>query len=190
MGWSLCQGGNGGGSSGTPYVFSRNNCYIELPVYSDEDLVIEFDFFKFSNSGGHPVIIGDIFSNNGSLLFFTNNSWECYMGSGSHGSWTANYTDVTSVKIEYALGKITIDGTVVHNQAGTRQHQTIKLFGVSYYFNGAIGEVDIYKDGDLYMHLVPMKDGTTGEGYYHDTIGNQDYYAGSTDKTEYIEMEV
>lgn len=195
MGWSLCQGVNGGGgSSGTPYLFSQQGAEIELPVYGDDDLIIKFKFLRtiITPNTRFSCILGDVFNENGVLLFYSGTQWEFYCGTGSHYTWTASYDDITEVEINTATGTLKINGTTVYSQVGAnRYHTAITLFTnsqYSYHYVGAIGEVEVYKDNALYLDLVPTKDNQTGEGYYHDTVGNQDYYSTTSVPLIYAEL--
>jgi hypothetical protein len=194
MGWSLCQGSDGGGgSSGTPYLLSQQGAKIELPVYGDDDLIIKFKFLRtvITPNTSYSCILGDVFDGNGVLLFYSGTHWEFFCGTGSHYTWTASYDDITEVEINTATGSIKINGTPLYSNVGTRTHNAICLFTnsqFSYHYVGAIGEVEVYKDNALYLDLVPMKDDQTGKGYYHDTVGNQDYYSTTSVPLIYAEL--
>ena len=132
-----------------------------------------------------------MFDGNGVLLFYRNNEWQFFCGSGSNTTWTASYDDITEVEINTTTGSIKINGTTVYSHVGTRTHTAISLFTnsqYSYHYVGAIGEVEVYKDNALYLDLVPTKDSQTGEGYYHDTVGNQDYYSTTSVPLIYAEL--
>jgi hypothetical protein len=177
-----------------PYLVSQQGAKIELPVYGDEDLVIQFKMKRFNiytpGNVSYSCVLGDHFDGDGVLLFYNSSGeWQFFCGTGCNTYWTATYNDIIDVEIDTVNGRLTIDNTIIYEHTpGTRTHNPICLFTNSqfnYHFIGAIGEVTIYKDNDLFAKLMPMKDGSTGEGYYHDIIGNQDYYSTTSNKLTY-----
>ena len=185
--------GGGGGGGGTPYLLSQQGAKIELPVYGDDNLIIKFKFLRtmITSNTRFSCILGDVFDGSGVLLFYNVSNWEFYCGSGTHYTWTASYNDITEVEINTATGSLKINGSTLYSHIGTRTHTAISLFTNSqngYHYVGAIGQVEIYKDNALYLNLVPMKNSLTGEGYYHDTVGNQDYSSTTSIPLIYAEL--
>lgn len=181
----------GGGGDGTPYLLSQQGAKIELPVYGDDDLIIKFKFLRtvITSNVRFSCILGDVFNESGVLLFYNGSNWEFYCGSGTHYTWTASYNDITEVEINTTTGSLKINGSTLYSRVGTRTHTAISLFtNSSYHYVGAIGQVEVYKDNDLYLNLVPMKDSLTGKGYYHDTVGNQDYFSTTSVPLIYAEL--
>lgn len=188
MGWSLCQGGNGGGgNSKIPCICSDGRQYITLPVYGDEDLVVKFKLLRGNHESTSAVICGGW----GTYKFlFHTYGYEYYYYTGTNSSVRIPEKPYVWQDCELGLGYAIVDGTTYTGGSDTRDHDALTVFGNgnNYLSNVAIGEIEIYKDGVLYLDLIPMQDSQTGEGYYHDNVGNQDYYSETSTPLIYSEL--
>lgn len=185
MGWSLCQGGNGG-SANVPCICSTGSQHIELPVYGDDDLEISFKMFQ-SYADSQRAIFADYWGDGGFCLSTEPNLMYFRNKGSSVISFHRTFYKLQSIYV--GTDYISVDGTRYALTRGTGGHNPIYLFDIdSRYSTVAISDMKIYKDGDLYMDLIPMQDSQTGEGYYHDDIGNQDYYSNTSTPLIYSEL--
>ena len=197
MGWSLCQGVNGGGgNSKTPCICSNWAQRVTLPYYADDGISIEFKMILSSNSANR-VILGDNFDYDGTVLYTVNTN--AALGARTQTQWFAENLpykswNMVDVKLDIANGIFTIDGVdygIGHIPSTHPANKYLTLFDI--YGGGrgssvAIGEVSIKQNDVEVMHLIPMKNNQTGEGYYHDDIGNQDYYSETSTPLIYSEL--
>ena len=188
--WIACCGGNGGGGTASPCVVATGEQTIDLPIYGDEtDLVIKFKLFRYENSQGNTAIFGSVWNNAHFLLSTEGGGFTYYLG-GGYVQFPVNKGEVMDIELGYDYAKV--NGTLIQGGGSTRAHSLISIFSNNSGGNNAfciMGGVQIFVDGDAVMNLVPMQDSQTGEGYYHDTIGNQDYYSTSGTGLKYTEME-
>lgn len=174
----------------TPMIGSNGAQRLTLPYYADDGISIEFKMMLSSNSSNR-VIFGDLFDYDGTVLYTvgTNEALgartqrEWYSENLPYKSW-----NMVDVKLDIANGIFTIDGVdygTGHVPTTHPSNYYLTLFDI--YGGGrgasvAIGDVSIKQNDVEVMHLVPMKNSQTGAGYYHDSIGDQDYYSeGSKD---------
>ena len=188
MGYIACFGN--GGSTTSPYVVATGQQSIDLPIYGDEtDLVIKFKIFRYEYSQGNTAIFGSTWNNRHFLLTTEGGLFTYYIG-GTYIQFPVNRGEVMDIELGYDYVKV--NGTLIQGSgAGTREHSLISIFSVNSGSNNAfciMGGVQIFVEGDMVMDLVPMQDNQTSEGYYHDTIGNQNYYSTSSTGLKYIEM--
>ncbi len=169
---------------------------LTLPYYADDGISIEFKMMLSTNSSNR-VILGDLFDYDGTVLYTVGTN--AALGARTQQEWFAENLPYKSwtmvdVKLDIANGIFTIDGVnygTGHVPTTHPANTYLTLFDT--YGGGrgssvAIGEVSIKQNNAEVMHLVPMKNSQTGAGYYHDSIGDQDYYSeGSTDFA-YIEF--
>lgn len=185
---------SGGGGSGTPFIFSTklSNQGITLPVYGDDNYRYEFKLV-IPCYQSETLIFGGAWSVS-SKLFHTFGSASApiivYYISNSYVSISYNYWDI--MDIEANTTYIKVDGTTYTGTATTKAHEQVSLYGLSGSHLAIIGisEMKIYDNSDdsLVMDLVPMKDSSTGDGYFHDTVGNTDYTSGVTGGLKYVEL--
>lgn len=191
MAWIRGSAIGGGSSSGTPFVVATGNQSVQLPIYGDAaNLVIKTKFLRNDNDGGSTAIIGSNWSGSDYLLTTEggNAKLTYYMG-GRHIQPPIIQGKVQELELGYNYAKV--DGTLYQGTGNARGHYTISLFSINSGGNKSriiMGAVEIYVDGDLVMNLVPKKDNQTGEGYYHDDIGDQDYYSSSGTGLKYLEI--
>lgn len=186
MGYIACFS-NGGTAS--PCVVATGNQSIDLPIYGDEtDLIIKFKLFRYENNLGETAIFGSVWNNRHFLLSTEGNGFTYYIG-GGYIQFPVNKGEVMDIELGYDYAKV--NGNLIQGSGGTREHSLISIFSNNSGGNNTsciMGGVQIFVDGDIAMNLMPMQDSQTGEGYYHDVIGNQDYYSTSGTSLKYIEM--
>ena len=87
-------------------------------------------------------------------------------------------------------GSLKYDGVTYGGAGGTYNHKVISLFGIenSHFSSVAFQDIEIYKDGTLYMNLIPKQDTNTGAGYFHDAINGNDYYSATQTALVYGEF--
>ena len=174
MTWFRC-----GDAQKISYISSSCAQQLDLPVYMDEDIVIRTKIMlphtipnetSFINNewnlncfafyiGSNQLAVRD---NSSRVVFFANKPWK----------WV-------DIEFKTSDGSLVYDGVTYGGQGGTYNHKVISLFGIEngHFSSVAFQDIDIYKDGDLYMHLEPRADAQTGVGYFYDTIGEQSYYS-------------
>ncbi len=180
--------GGGGGTSAARMLASTGAQTIALPYYSNDGVVIKFKML-IGNVESGTIILGDIWSVNGVVLYTYESTLAIRCQSYLNESVTKPSWKIAEVEIDYSTGIVTIDGNTYTTGVTPSNHNQISLFGLSsHYCSVAIGDVTIKKNGADVMHLVPMQDGGTGAGYYHDTIGNTDYYSTTGTNLIYAEL--
>ena len=191
MGYIACFGNGGGGSTTYPYVVATGEQSINLPIYGDEtDLVVKFKIFRNESDQGSNAIFGSEWNNYHFLLSTEGGAFTYYIG-GSYVQFPVNKGEIMDIELGPDYAKV--DGTLIQGAGGGRGHSLISIFSINSGGNMAyciMGGVQIFVDGDMVMDLVPTQDSQTGEGYYHDTIGNQDYYSTSGIGLKYVEMNI
>lgn len=175
----------------TPMIFSDGRQQLVLSsILGNLDYTYKFKLY-ISNYQTETLILGSDW-NVGCKLFHTY---------GSLGSPTLYYyTNNTPISIPSTLNKILdvemstdyikIDGVTYSDTAASRASSAISLFGFSTTHRSSvgIGEFQVYDNSDdsLVMDLVPMKDSSTGEGYFYDTVGEQSYYSSTAYPLHYL----
>lgn len=196
MTWFRCTGGNGSSGDtkgGLPAIASTGAQWIALPLYDDDNPIIEFKMLQPTNIN-QSIIIGDLWDLSAFCLYMEsdNNNYFRY-----NTSYENMYTiprriwKWASVKIDYALGKVTVDGVEYTTQnPKTQLHNQVYLFGLagSHMTNVAITDFKVYKNNTLYLNFEPREDASTGAGYFYDTVGQQDYYSDSSTPLSYVEI--
>ena len=196
MAWYRCTGGNGGGGGATkvPYVYSTAQQYVALPLYDDDDFIIEAKIaIKLKNI--QAPLIGDGQWSSQSFVLYNENNETLQLRYNTSGNVTIQ-TEETIINNFVDIEMDSVNGTIVYNgttYGGTpvRNHWQVGLFAqnasnrLGYL---AIDEMKIYKDDALYMDLVPMKNESTNAGYLHDTVGEQDYYSLTSTNLKYDEI--
>lgn len=176
----------------TPYVASTGNQYLTLPFYCDDYPVIKAKLMTLTSY--QQVIIGDTSWDVSGFIFYCDNNFNyLYFRYSNNGFTTINnakWCDPVEVEIDYSTGDITYDGTKYAASPKTQLHNPITLFGnpSNRQGNMFLFGLEVYINNILVMNLVPMKDSQTGVGYLHDTIGDQDYYSGSSSGLLYGEI--
>lgn len=175
----------------TPMLFANGAQRVTLPVYADENIKIVTKIYPIGNVGD-TNIIGDEFDTDGWVLHFSGRDTLSFRYSRSN-PLAVNSNPFTIREIEMATqdGSFKIDGTVVTSGNTTSyNHYPIQLFGINQGGNNAsyvgIGEIKVYKDNTLYMHLLPQKD-YTNKGYFYDVINDTNYYSETSNDLFYVE---
>ena len=158
MGWSLCQGSNGGGQTGEPCVFSEGyDPYITLPfdVSADNHLIVDYDI---ANMPTNMSVCGTANGADG-YMHLTDYGNALYMGTGAgeyvFGTGTAYLTGRHTFEFN-RNGYIYFDN--VQGSAITPVATAITIGGRGgYRFYGLIYSVEIKSNstGDTLMKLVP-----------------------------------
>lgn len=158
MGWSLCQGGNGGGQTGEPCVFSDGyDTLITLPfdVSADNHLIVDYDI---PNNILNMSVCGTSHGGDG-YMHLTDYNIGLYMGTGAgeyvFGTGTAYLTGRHTFEFN-RNGYIYFDN--VQGSAITPVAVAITIGGRGgYRFYGLIYSVEIKSNstGDTLMKLVP-----------------------------------
>ena len=159
---------------------------IALPVYNDDYPIIEFKLYqtKYTDQG---VIIGDGWTANSVIFYMLNNKNEFRYSSNGIVPVPMKTDEWIDVKIDYSTGILTYDGIEYGGGVSTKPHNQIKVFGFSsHYTSVEISDIKIYKNNELFMHLIPKSD-ISNEGYYYDLVGGQNYY--STTDTPLLYMQ-
>lgn len=170
---------------GMPCLASDGSQRITLPVYCDDSPIVKCKVMEFAGRSTQ-CFIGDVFNLDGVLFYH-----EVYQG--EHDWLRADRTTTVQlpfetykwrdVEMDYSANTIKIDGTLYGGSSQEARHNLICVFNsLSPGGQGAscaIGTIEIYQNGVETYHLVPRKDGVTGEGYFYDTKHSQSYYKDS-----------
>ena len=182
MAWYRCLG-----SEKVRLLCSTGTQQIVLPVKASEQLVFKFDLYTYmgynQGGGGDYCFLADIWSGGGWLVH-TRSQWEfAFRYDNSSGSHIYPITPFVkkSIEVNTIDGGLKIDG-VTKSSGHTVSYTSganINMFGMSSGYGSivSVSDMKIYKDGSLYMNMIPMKDTETDAGYYYDTIGGQSYYS-------------
>lgn len=183
MTWFRCGGGNGGGGD-TCLIASSGAQEITLPIKASENLKFKIEMY-YLYATTDKAFLGDTWQSSGWHLYARNTA-EIGMryGTGnSYGSWAFDYWKKNIIEVDLSDVSLKINGTTVtsgHTQSFS-SGENIKMFGVTTggggYAVACLGVTEIYKDGNLYMKLIPKRNAQTGAGYYYDEINNVDYYS-------------
>ena len=180
MAWYRC---GGGGSVtpqvGIPFICSDAKQYFALPnIYGDDDYRYEFKLIVPSEQ--QSLIFGGNWNVSAKLLHTYGSNLTYYM---TNSPTQIPYTCWDIMDIEASTTYIKVNGTPYTSASQARGHELIYLFGFSNGYKSSIGisEFKIYDNSDdsLVMDLVPRKNSSTGAGYFHDTVGDDDYYSES-----------
>lgn len=192
---SLIFNKNSGGGKIVPYVYSTAQQYVALPLYDDDNFVIEAKII-FSLKNIQAAYIGDggwsIYSfvlyneNNGALVLRYNNSNPGIVTIPTPTELTNTFHDITMNSV---TGILTFDG-VSYGGTPVREHWQVGLFGQN--VSSRLGYcgfayIRVYKDGDFYLNLVPMYDKENDAGYLYDTVNEQSYYSLTATPLKYAE---
>ena len=183
---------SGRGNEKIKQLGSTGSQSITLPVKASEHLKFEFELYHLYGSGDF-CFFADIWSGTGWLVH--TRQWDIgYRYSNSSGSEIYSITPYTKKIVEITTydGTLIVDGVVktTGHTVSYTSGENIKMFGMNSSNSccATVGTTKIYKDNVLYMCLVPMKDETTGAGYYYDTINRQSYYSTTNSPLIYAEM--
>lgn len=162
---------------------------VPLPYRTSDGIKLKFKMLVgYLNSGG--VIFGDDWSQYGVLFYFASNS---YFGLRVI-SFVNDYIpikafEIVDVEFDYTTGILKLNNDT-YGEYHAGNNYTINLFGISSSHRSwvALSDISIEQNGSEVMHLEPRLNSQTGAGYYHDTIGGQDYY--STTGTNLIYTEI
>ena len=190
MGWSLCQGGNGGGGNKIPFLFSSNYGWLNLPVTGNTaNMVIKFKFY-LPLCYNEALILGNEWRTSG-YLFHTMSSNKVYYYFNDDSATQISAGVPYGIKeVELGSSYIKYDGTTYTGTATTRSSGTIQLYslGGNHYNPIGFSEIKIYINGNLAYDLVPMED-ANNEGYFYDEVNQVSYYAPSGHHLYYRELE-
>ena len=189
MAWFECTGGSGGGETVTKYIASSCAQQLNLPVYMDEDILIKTKIMIPQTYPSETSIINNEW-NVYCMAFYIANGGLCLRDTSSRIVSFANKPwKWVDIEFKTSDGSIKYDGVTYGGQGGNYNHKVISLFGIEngHYSSVAMQTIEIYKDGDLYMNLVPSEDSLTGDGYFYDTIGEQSYYSATATPLIYKE---
>lgn len=178
---------------GRKAIASTAQQWLILPFYNDDNPIIKFKMMQpYQINFG--LIIGDIWDTSGFVWYSDVNTGynDFRWGSGNDDLYhiPKKLWKWVDVEIDYGTSKVTVDGTEYTTQTPkTQNHSPIYLFGFTNTNNSciAIAELKVYVNDALAMKLEPRKDSTTGEGYFYDTVGEQDYYSLSNVPFVYVE---
>lgn len=190
MAWFLSTGGESSGP--TKAIASTNQQYINLPVYDDDNPIIECKLLVTANSP-QAIIIGELWDLAAFCLYMEsdNNLYFRYNTNYEHlYTIPQNRWNWMNVRIYYGTGIVTVDGVdYTPAVAKTQLHNQIKLFGIDgHEASVALKDVKIYKNNSLFMDLEARKDDVTGAGYFYDKVGQQDYYSNTANPLIYTEI--
>lgn len=177
----------GGGGQPLKMVASSGAQSIQLPYYSDDGIKL-----KFKMLGGisdNAPVFGDVWSTAG-VVFYFYNRLKLGLRVVDYLNENIPYTSfkLMNVEFDYSTGILTIDGNT-YGELKTPGHNPIYLFGVSNRYSAvALSDISVEQNDVEIMHLEPRKNIQTGEGYYHDSIGNQDYYSITSTGLIYTEL--
>lgn len=169
-------------------VVSTGAQLIQLPYYSDDGIKLKFKMFLgYVNQNG--VIFGDEWSSAGILFYTEGQTLELRVIGNVETNIPLPAYHIADVEFDYTTGILTIDGDT-YGSYTLGGHKPIYLFGLSsgHEIWGALSDISIEQNGTEVMKLVAKKDASTGAGYYHDTIGGQNYY--STTSTDLLYTEI
>lgn len=187
MGWVRC-----GNAQKISYISSSCAQQLDLPVYMDEDIVIRTKIMIPLTLPYETSIINNEWNVN-CMAFYIGQGVLILRDTTSHTvSWANKPWKWVDIEFKTSDGSLVYDGVTYGGQGGTYNHKVISLFGVEngHFSSVAFQDIDIYKDGDLYMHLEPRADAQTGAGYFYDTIGEQNYYSATSTPLIYNEYAV
>jgi hypothetical protein len=175
-----------------PILVSNGVQRLTLPVYGDEDIKINTTIYPMGNSGD-TNIIGNQFTESGWVLHFAGrNTLNFRYSSGNPVAFASEPFTLREIEMATADGSLIVDGTTITSGHSTSyNHYPIQLFGINeggtnYSYVG-IGEMKIYKNDTLFMHLIPRKD-SNDHGYFYDEIGEQSYYSDTSDHLFFTEI--
>lgn len=187
---TLSQGGGGGAK--VPMIFSTGAQILTLPIYGDENIKIVTKIYPIGNTGDTNVI-GNQFNYDGWVLHFSGRNTLMFRYSpGTPVSFNSNPFTIRNIEMATQDGHLIVDGTVITDGHTTSyNHYPVQLFGSNtdgnnYSYVG-IGEMYVYKNDTLYMHLIPRID-ANNHGYFYDEIGDQSYYSDNSVNLFYAEI--
>lgn len=177
-----------------PYVYSTGKQSVALPLYSDDYPIIKTKIIT-NTRREQALYIGDIASWSQSLFgFYNENDGNLYFRGTPYVCPVVSqkFFNFVDIEIDYTTGVFVYDGVSYGNVSKTQEHAQVALFGRPSDRQGfmAIADVEIYKSGSLYMHLVPRKDESTGKGYLYDVVNDVSYQSDTATPLEYDEMPV
>lgn len=174
MGWVKC-----GNAQKISYISSSCAQQLDLPVYMDEDILIKTKIMIPQTYPSETSIINNEWNVN-CMAFYIGQNTLVLRDTSSH---TVNITNQpwkwVDIEFKTSDGSLKYDGVTYGGNGGTYNHKVISLFGIenTHFSSVAFQDIKIYKNGALYMNLIPKLDIDTGGGYFHDTIGGNDYYS-------------
>jgi hypothetical protein len=167
--------GEGGGGSQEPFIGSTGTQKIALPFYSDEAVKVEFDLFQGSYEN-NMVILGDIWSENGVVLYAYNTLNSMRITRSIDQTFTPNKWHWSHIELDFTTGTLTVDGVEIVSAYQAHGHNQQYLFGLSGRNSCAgIKNFKVYKNDTLFLDFEPREDSVTGEGYFYDRVSGVDY---------------
>lgn len=162
---------------------------VPLPYRTSDGVKLKFKMLLgYPSSEG--VIFGDDWSQYGVLFYFTNNrKFGLRVVSWVSDNIPIKAFEIVDVEFDYTTGILKLNNDT-YGEYHAGNNYTINLFGISTSHRAwvALSDISIEQNGSEIMHLEPRLNSQTGGGYYHDTIGDQDYY--STTGTDLIYTEI
>lgn len=192
MTWFKCigqDGGGGGGGDTIKFLGSNKNQWIALPLYSDDYPVIKTKIMT-TELLGQQALIGDLWDVSSFMLYSEgDNNLAFRYTTGNVDNIPSKPYKWVDLELDYTAGTCKYDGITYGGIQKTQLHNQIYLFGLSNYQLSycALSDIQIYKNGNLYMNLVPMDD--SNGGYYYDTVGQQSYRSASSTPLIYNDMD-
>ena len=187
MGWVRC-----GNTQKISYISSSCAQQLNLPVYMDEDIVIKTKIMIPTEYPSETSIINNEWNEHCMAFYISSGRLVLRDTPSSTTPFDNKPWKWVDIEFKTSDGSIVYDGVKYGGNGGNYNHKVISLFAVGngHFSSVAFQDIDIYKDGDLYMHLEPRADAQTGAGYFYDTIGEQSYYSATSTPLIYNEYTV
>lgn len=167
-----CVGGNK-----KPSVMSTGYQYIELPLYADDYPIIKAKVMSLYKAG-QGLYIGDVWTIDGFSFYIENDALQFrYTRDNIATISSPIFNKFVDIEMDYSAGTLKYNGTTYGGIQKTQLHNAICIFGIGDKTSiFAVEEMQIYKNNELYMNLIPLVD-ESGQGYLYDTIGQQSYFS-------------
>lgn len=164
------------------FIASTNAQQLNLPVYMDEGVVIKTKLMTPTPLVNPCSIINNEWNLMCMALYFENGLLTLRSNSSSTTTINKKMWEWVDIEFNTTNGSLIYDGVTYGGNGGSYNHKIIQLFGIdeSRYSAVAFQDIEIYKNGNLYAHLIPRKDEQTGDGYFYDVIGEQSYYSATS----------
>lgn len=171
------------------YIASSCAQQVDLPVYMDEDIVIKTKIMIPIAMPSETSIINNEWTVNSMAFYIENGMLALRNTPNSIIRFDNKPWKLVDIEFKTSDGSLVYDGITYGGQGGNYNHKVISLFGIDngHYSSVAFKNIEIYKDGVLYMNLEPRKDQSTGAGYFYDTINENSYYSKTATPLIYIE---
>lgn len=165
----------GGGGASEPFIGSTGTQKIALPFYSDEAIKVEFDMLQGSYEN-NKVILGDIWSENGVVLYAYNALNSMRITYSIDRTFTPNKWHWSHIELDFTTGTLTVDGVEIVSAYQAHGHNQQNLFGITNQYSCVgIKNFKVYKSDVLFLDFEPRKDDVTSEGYFYDRVSGNEY---------------